>query len=87
MRNIDADEVFFENPELGRVCLGGGPFEYVLLCSRTGGFEVWSSLEKGAKCLAGDRFKGPSEISIGGLTVFRITPEEWQAIVDRGSAA
>lgn len=85
MTNLDADKVFFESAELRRTCLGGAPFEYVLICTRTGDFEVWSSIENGkGRCLAGGGYYGPSKITIGELVVFETTPDEWSAAVERG---
>lgn len=77
MKNLDADDVYFEGEESGRVCLGGGPFECALICTRTGGFEVWSSLENGkGKCIAGEGYAGASRIIIGGVTVFERSAAE-----------
>ena len=69
-QNLDADDVFFEADNHPRTCLGGGPFEYALLVTRTGGFEVWSSLSPGGKCIAGEGYLGPSKIEIGGRVAF-----------------
>ena len=81
MANIDADMVFFENPDLGRICLGGGPFEYALLCTRTGGFEVWSDITPGqGRCIAGEGYAGPSKIIIANATVFELTEGEWAQV-------
>lgn len=69
MPNYDADDVYFENSELGLVCIGGGPFDYCLTVTRMGGFEVWDSIPDG-KCIAGEGYAGKSEIRIAGKTVF-----------------
>jgi hypothetical protein len=69
-KNLDADDVFFESLNHPRTCLGGGSFEYALLVTRTGGFEVWSSLSPGGKCIAGEGCDVPSKIEIGGQVVF-----------------
>jgi hypothetical protein len=70
MANFDADNVFIRTDTLGKVCLGGGPFEYILTCTRLGGFEVWDSLAPSGRCVAGEGYAGSSEIRIQGLTVF-----------------
>ena len=71
MPNYDADNLFFETDELGMVCLGGGPFEYALIVTRIGGFEVWDKIGDDGRCIAGEGFAGRSEIRIAGTTVFQ----------------
>ena len=71
MADLTADDVFFENEKLGRVCLGGGKFEYVLICTRLGDFEVWDGLHpRNSRCIAGAGYGGPSKIEVGGRLIF-----------------
>ena len=75
---MDGDDVFFETPDSGRVCIGGGPFGLMLTCTRMGGFEVWNDPNpKTGRCIAGEGYAGPSRIEIGGVVVFERTAEQW----------
>lgn len=69
--NLDADNVFYETKELGRVCLGGAPFSHALLCTRMGGFEIWRNMiNGGGECIAGEGYAPASKIEIEGVVVF-----------------
>ena len=69
--NFDADNVFFENDNLGRVCLGGAPFSYALICTRTGGFEIWDDITSNSgRCIAGEGYTGASKIEVANVVVF-----------------
>ena len=69
---VDEDDVFFWTAERGRVCLGGGGFDLALVCTRTGGFEVWEGIgTPDEKCVAGGGYGPASTIEVGGLTVFK----------------
>lgn len=71
MTDLNSDDVFFETDTHGRVCLGGGSFEYALICTRLGGFEVWDTIEpRMGRCIAGEGYAGRSRIEIGSLVVF-----------------